>query len=162
MIDQIFTFNSQLMGIKPKAAPELEQNHVDFVVKALREEAQELEDTAQIEDPQMRLVKQIDAAIDASIFAIGLMARAGMTRTQAYECFSAVHNANMQKKLGVTHRGDMGVPDAAKPAGWVGPEETMRQVLFPGGPQEQVEGGGTKAGLLEDGSFGGFVGGDGS
>lgn len=135
MIHEIFEFNHELLGVKIQQPPRLDESHVRFVIKALREEAQEMQDVTdqfapEIDDPRWLIVHQIDAAIDAAYFAVGLLARAGLTVEQATACFDAVDQANKRKKKGITHRGDMGSPDAAKPEGWVGPEQTMFNILF--------------------------------
>jgi predicted HAD superfamily Cof-like phosphohydrolase len=130
MIKEIFDFNLRALGTSPKASLLLEDNHLAFCVKAIREEAQELEDMAPVGHSQEKVVDQVDALIDAAYFAIGGLARIGLTADEAQACFNAVHEANMTKKLGVTHRGDMGVADAAKPADWVGPEAAIAKILF--------------------------------
>lgn len=130
MIKEVFDFNQRALGVNPKEIPHLEEKHAAFCAKAIREEAQELEDETGTPDHELKVVGQVDALIDAAYFAIGGLARAGLTEDQAMSCFLAVHQANMTKKLGATHRGEMGVPDAAKPADWVGPEAKIRYILF--------------------------------
>lgn len=150
MIDQVFEFNRECLGVQPKAAPQMEHKHAMFNVKAIREEAKELEDQhlepaifeggdrmpiewadPQSEEARWQTVHSIDAVIDAAYFAIGAMARAGLTPSKAMQCFMVVHNANMTKKKGiVAGRGDMGVPDAVKPADFVPPEDQIYEILF--------------------------------
>lgn len=149
---EVFGFNRQCLNVAIKPVPQMELKHALFNVKALREEAQELEDQhiapgtlaeivysdPQSEEARWQTVRSVDAAIDAAYFAIGAMARAGLTETQAIDCFSAVHKANMTKKLGVVAgRGDMGVPDATKPADFVPPDEAIYRILFGDLPEQK-------------------------
>lgn len=138
MIVDIFAFNHDLLKVATKDVPNLEPNHAAFCVKAIREEARELEqlfeDANSEEHPaaaSWRTAHAVDACIDAAYFAIGGLARAGLTVEQAIACFKAVDSANKTKKLGVVaQRGDMGVPDATKPADFVPPEKQIHSILF--------------------------------
>ncbi len=147
----VFDFNRRCLNVETKAVPQMERKHADFCVKAFREEAQELADQhwqtphpvaihwedAQSEEARVQTVKSVDACIDTAYFAIGGMARAGLTEAQAIMCFRAVHEANMTKKLGVVaSRGDMGVPDATKPADFVPPDQMIYEILFGQPPSE--------------------------
>lgn len=144
MIKEIFEFN-RMLGSHPKGVPQMEFKHAMFNVKAIREEALELEvqhltnggnsaiewADAQCEEARWQTVRSVDAVIDAAYFAVGAMSRAGLTEEQAIDCFLAVHEANMRKKRGVVaSRGDMGVADAAKPADFVPPDEKIYEILF--------------------------------
>lgn len=153
MINEVFEFNNKALGVQPKELPQLEYKHAAFCIKAIREEATELEDEhnrvivdedgkrwmgdaivhsdpASVE-ARWQTVKSIDALIDAAYFAIGGLARAGLTVEQAIDCFLAVQEANMTKKLGVNkNRGDMEVADAVKPADFVPPERKMYKIIF--------------------------------
>lgn len=154
MIPQIFDFNRRALGVEPKDVPQLETAHAKFCVKAIREEAQELEDEhvvtptwqgvlpapigtdlvwsdPQSEEARQQTVRSVDALVDAAYFAIGGLVRAGLSLEQALDCFAAIHECNMRKKLGVkANRGDMGVADAVKPTDWVGPEARIYEILF--------------------------------
>ena len=145
MIKDIFDFNHRCLGVNPKPAHELglNSNELAFLRKALGEESDELLlawhgglDAGRMHGGNMALVHQIDALIDAAYFAIGGLARLGLTVQQAQACFAVIHAANMRKKLGTTHRGDMGVPDAAKPEGWEGPEAAIHRILFGAATEE--------------------------
>lgn len=172
MIKEIFEFNNML-GYGPKPVCQMDHKAAMFNVKAIREEAQELEDEhlhvvvqdiaalaseaarkpiiyedPQSEDARWQTVKSVDAVIDAAYFAIGAMARTGLTVEQAQACFLAVHEANMTKKRGVAaSRGDMGVTDAAKPVNFVPPDQRIYQILF-----------GEKNQGMEPGTYGGYTG----
>lgn len=145
---EVFDFNRRCLGVQAKAVPQMELKHALFNVKAIREEAKELEDehmTTEVDkpssvieytDPQSeearwQTTRSVDACIDAAYFALGAMARAGLTEAQAIACFGAVHDANMTKKLGVVERrGNGSVPDAVKPADFVPPDEAIYEILF--------------------------------
>lgn len=139
MIKDIFEFNSQALGVKPRIMLGLSQADAKFLDKALMEEAAELNTASNGYEPRTgtrvndhwKLVHQVDALIDAAYFAVGGLARAGLTKEQAQACFEAIHEANMRKKLGVNHnRGDLGTADAVKPDGWVSPERAIYKILF--------------------------------
>jgi len=150
MIPEIFQFNHELLKVETKTVPMLNVQHAKFTVKALREEARELEQeflqeggaVIPIESgsdaERWQTVKAVDAALDAAYFAIGALARAGLTVKQAQACFAAVDTANKTKKRGVAaSRGDMGVADAIKPADFVPPEQAIYDILF----NSEIEGG---------------------
>lgn len=139
LIKDVFQFNHDALGIKPRVALGLTTNDVKFLGKALLEEVDEFSTasigfeprTGQRVDDHWKLVHQVDALIDAAYFAVGGLARAGLTKEQAMACFDAIHEANMRKKLGVNaNRGDLGTADAVKPADWVPPERTIYKILF--------------------------------
>ncbi|UOF79440.1 ntP-ppase-like protein [Caudoviricetes sp.] len=139
MILEVFEFNQRALGIEPRVALGFKSpsKEVDFLRKALVEEGDELLLASYNIGPDGKLcadavaiVHQVDACIDAAYFSIGGLARLGLTASQAVACFSAIHQANMTKKLGTTHRGDVGVPDGTKPPDWVGPENTIARILF--------------------------------
>lgn len=142
MIKEIFDFNHRALGLNPRCGNlGLSSSELDFLRKALSEESDELllawyqsDDSAQgrLLTNNMAIVKQVDALIDAAYFAIGGLARLGLTAQQAQACFNVIHQANMRKKLGITHRGDTGVADAVKPEGWEGPEKAIHLILFGG------------------------------
>jgi len=139
LIASVFQFNDKALGVRPRIQLGLNEDQVKFLGKAMLEEVDELNmassgfepRTAQRVDDHWKLVHQVDALVDAAYFAIGGLARAGLTKEQAMACFDAIHAANMAKKLGVNaNRGDMGVADAVKPAGWVPPELEIYKILF--------------------------------
>ena len=76
------------------------------------------------------MVDQVDALVDTVIFALGGLARLGLTEEQAEACFNAVMDANFEKKRGTKEsRAVEGVADAIKPEGWVGPEQRIKAIL---------------------------------
>jgi predicted HAD superfamily Cof-like phosphohydrolase len=103
----------------------LDRANVEWMKKALHEEVQELEDATSIVD-------QVDALLDACVFALGGLYKIGLTVEQAHACLDAIMDANMEKKAGVNpNRATVGVIDATKPDGWVPPEARMHKILFP-------------------------------
>lgn len=138
MIKDVFEFNHGL-GVQPRIELGLVENNTKFLHKALLEEVDEFVTASNGYEPRSglkvndywRLVHQVDALVDAAYFAIGGLARAGLTKEQAQACFDAVHEANMRKRFGVNrNRGDMGVADAVKPDDWVPPERVIYKILF--------------------------------
>lgn len=70
-------------------------------------------------------VARFDKAIDAIVFAIGSMAKLGLTPQQIQKGILVVNQANMQK---------LGMPvdehgKKIKPEGFVGPEEQLQKIL---------------------------------
>jgi len=126
IVDRIFRFNENVVKATPPAGSPallLFGDEREWLAMALREEVSEFKDA---ED----LTGQIDALVDLCIFAIGGLARMGLTREQAQACFEAVLNANDRKAAGKKATRDVGdVKDAVKPEGWVGPEETIRRIV---------------------------------
>ena len=72
----------------------------------------------------------IDAIIDLKYFAVGVLYKMGLSPDMQKACCTAVHSANMEKKLGtVAKRAVEGAADAVKPEGWVSPEERIIEIL---------------------------------
>jgi predicted HAD superfamily Cof-like phosphohydrolase len=121
--DQIVEFNRDIIGIAPRPLGMMDQNEADFTVTALHEEVREFE-TAQATG---NIIGCIDALLDGIYFAVGGLYKMGLTPEQMSKCMTAVHEANMTKKKGVTNRGHEN--DAIKPTGWVSPEERIGNIL---------------------------------
>tara|TARA_R100000781_G_scaffold105201_1_gene69002 strand:- start:32 stop:415 length:384 start_codon:yes stop_codon:yes gene_type:complete len=125
MITEIYKFNRQVLGraetqmVLPLDLPEHE-----WLVAALKEEVQEFEDS---KTP----AEEVDALIDLCYFAIGGLSRLGLSEQQAWECFDAVHNANMTKKIGVkvTRPNDGSVDDAVKDETFKDPVEKIKEII---------------------------------
>lgn len=125
-VDNIVTFNRDLLGVKNREKALLSEKELDYAIKAGVEELMEFEDAHKSQN----YIGAVDAVCDLLYFAVGFLARMGLTEMEIKECMQAVHEANMEKKLGVQHkRGGEGVADAVKPEGWVGPEERIAEVL---------------------------------
>lgn len=126
LINSIFDFNERVVKT-PIDQPLglLTQAQFDWTVKAYKEETQEFIEAAVQQD----LIKQVDACLDLTYFAIGTLKKMGLTREQAHACFMAIHTANMRKEKGaVAGRG--GDEDAAKPKDFVPPDRQIGYILF--------------------------------
>lgn len=85
-----------------------------FRVDFLEEELTELKDN--IGNPE----EVVDALIDLCVVAIGTLDLFGVN---AYKAWDAVHEANMNKEVGVkaSRPNPLGLPDLIKPDGWKAP-----------------------------------------
>lgn len=140
IVQRIFEFNKTVVGITRSAISPLGISEARWLRKALHEEGDELLDATQdyvylphqgpqFQEEEDRVIGQVDACCDAAVFAIGGLARIGLTSDQALECIHAVMDANFEKKAGVKP-GREGAADAVKPEGWVGPEERIKEILY--------------------------------
>ena len=127
MIPQIYEFNTKLLNVKTGQVKTLEKAEFDWLLGALFEEIDELREAYD----KNQIVDAVDALIDLSYFAIGGLVRMGLTQEQMEVCFSAIHQANMNKKSGVkeTRPQDGSIADAVKPANWEAPEEQIKRIL---------------------------------
>ena len=123
MFRRIFDFNQNVLGIDPRLPMPLVNNEKTWLAGCIREESEEL---GAAED----IVDQVDALVDAIVFATGGLYRLGLTAEQAEACVAAVMDANFEKKAGQkAGRVFDGVVDAVKPTGWVGPENRIKAIL---------------------------------
>jgi predicted HAD superfamily Cof-like phosphohydrolase len=126
MILNVCGFNRMALGIEPREIGLLSEAELTYAKKADVEEMDEFEKAHR----EMDLIGAVDAVLDKIYFSIGFLYRMGLTEQQIEDCFQAVHECNMRKKLGVQEkRGGEGVADAVKPEGWVGPEERIGEIL---------------------------------
>ncbi len=126
MILNVLAFNHLALGIEPREIGLLSEKELQYALKA---GAEELEEFQKAHD-HMDMIGAVDAVLDEIYFCIGFLYRMGLTAQQIEDCFQAVHDCNMRKKLGVQEkRGGEGVADAVKPEGWVGPEERIAAIL---------------------------------
>ena len=121
LIQRVVTFNHAVVKIGTRAKGMLSTDEANWLRKALNEEATELLDAT-------TLVDQVDACVDAVIFAVGGLVRMGLTPLEIDRVMHAVMDANFEKKAGVKE-GREGAPDAIKPEGWVGPEDRIKGIL---------------------------------
>lgn len=125
-VEQVFNFNKTILSLANREMALLSSPELEYALKAIKEEAEEFE-TAHISQDY---VGAVDAAIDLMYFTIGFLYRMGLTADQVSKCMTAVHEANMEKKLSKTMTKRVeGVADATKPIGWVGPEERIAEIL---------------------------------
>jgi len=123
---QVIEFNQKVLHIHPRVQCPLSLPEFELTVKCLNEEVEEFVDASKIAD----YIGQIDALIDLQYFAMGALYKLGLTADQINRCCSAVHAANMEKKLGVKPgRGDGSAADAIKPEGWTPPEQRIGEIL---------------------------------
>jgi predicted HAD superfamily Cof-like phosphohydrolase len=126
MITNVISFNAEALGILPREKGLLSEKELEYAMKATKEEAYELKEAHEMKD----FIGAVDAVLDQLYFNVGFLYRMGLTAQEIERCFQAVHDCNMQKKLGVqAKRGGEGVADAVKPEGWVGPEERIMEIL---------------------------------
>lgn len=126
-VDQVFDFNENILALpRHKEIGLLEPKELEYATKAIKEEAQEFFEAHEKQD----VIGAVDAVVDLLYFGIGFLKRMGLTREQVNQAMAAVHSCNMEKKLStsVSKRVE-GVSDAAKPEGWVGPEERIAGIL---------------------------------
>lgn len=125
-VEQVLLFNQTLLKIGHREIGLLNPQELEYAVKAIDEEKQEFFEAHHKQD----VIGAVDAVVDLMYFGIGFLARMGLNAEQISACMSAVHEANMSKKLShsVSKR-VAGVADASKPADWVGPEERIAHIL---------------------------------
>lgn len=124
MFKEVYKFNEEVLKIdRPTVFPLGSQEH-QWLIGALKEEIQELEDSKSLEE-------EIDALLDLCYFAIGGLKRMGLSVDQAEECFLAIHRANMTKAKGVksTRENDGSVADAVKDESFKDPVEKIKNII---------------------------------
>lgn len=98
-----------------------------FRMKFLREETEEFNEAF----GESNRVKAFDAMLDLAYVALGTALFMGVTPAQWRAGWAAVHAANMAKvrvaKADLSKRGS--AFDVVKPAGWVGPEDQLKEIL---------------------------------
>lgn len=122
----VVDFNQRVLNIEQREVGMLNQAEFDISKKSLQEEVDEFVEAHNNGD----LISTIDSVVDLMYFGVGVLYKLGLNAEQIGDICSAVHNANMDKKLGVVaKRGDGSAADAVKPEGWVGPEERIGNIL---------------------------------
>lgn len=121
----IVEFNQQILKIDPRPLAPLEGGELQATLKAFDEELTEFKEAIQQGD----FIGQIDALTDLKYFIDGALYKMGLTAEQINDINYAVHDANMQKKLGVVEKRGNPLGDAVKPEGWVSPEERIGKIL---------------------------------
>lgn len=123
---QVVEFNREILKIEQREKAPLNTEEFEISIKCLQEELNEFMDAYNAGD----YIGCIDAMIDMRYFAVGVMYKMGLTADEIVHCDTAVHEANMEKKLGVNfRRGNGAAADAIKPADWVSPEERITNIL---------------------------------
>ena len=125
-VGQVAEFNRFILKVDGREKSLLSEKELDYALKAGDEELTEFKTAHRNHD----FIGAVDAVVDLMYFSVGFLIRMGLTEQQIRDCMSAVHEANMQKTLGVVDkRGGEGVADATKPEGWVAPEERIAAIL---------------------------------
>lgn len=124
IIDQIFDFNEQVIGIVDVEINPLNQKQSEWINKFVLEELGEFNEAFSKED----IVGMVDAVGDLIYGAMGMFKKMGLSREHVRLCFAAIHAANMTKKRGNKGRGTD--EDATKPADFVAPEQAIADILF--------------------------------
>lgn len=126
MWHEIVKFNRDVLKIEPRELGNMSPEESDITIKCLAEEIEEF----QVAYDNLDYIGSIDALIDLIYFAVGALYKQGLTAEEMSHCMQAVHEANMEKKLGVNYRrGDGSAADAVKPEGWTSPEERIAEIL---------------------------------
>jgi predicted HAD superfamily Cof-like phosphohydrolase len=121
----VVDFNQRVLKIDPRSLHPLAGGELHATMKAFQEEITEFQDAINSGD----FLGQIDAVVDLTYYAFGALYKMGLTGDQIQACCMAVHDANMEKKLGVVPKRGNPLGDAVKPDGWVGPEERIAEIL---------------------------------
>ena len=122
----VVDFNQRVLKIDQRKLDMLSPEELEISKKCLLEEVTEFLDAHNEGD----MIGCIDAMIDLKYFATGVLYKMGLTAETIDKCELAVHECNMEKKLGVNHRrGDGSAADAVKPENWRGPEERIADIL---------------------------------
>lgn len=98
---------------------DLPYNLFDFRRRFMQEELNEYERASTPESGEYSREKQLDALVDLLYVTFGTAHLHGFNIQEAW---NRVHQANMQKVLGKTHRVDESGTDVAKPPGWKAPD----------------------------------------
>lgn len=124
IIDLIFTFNEEIIGLGDVELNPLTVQQFEWMTKFIQEELTEFHDAFNAQD----LVGMVDAIGDLIYGAMGAFKKMGLKREHVRQVFAAIHAANMTKKRGNKGRGSD--EDAVKPEGFVPPEEAISDILF--------------------------------
>jgi predicted HAD superfamily Cof-like phosphohydrolase len=119
-------FNDEILGVRRGPKTLLTPEALKLRVDHLKEEVKELVQSHIDGD----IIGAIDAYIDLMYLAAGGLYWMGLTPAEISKCAEAVHNCNMTRKKGQNSNRNNGVvPDAVKPADWIGPEERIAIII---------------------------------
>ena len=127
IVDMIVEFNQTVLHVPQKQAVKgLTDAEYKLALKQLNEEISEFE----LADEESDLAGEIDALADLVYFAIGIMYKIGLTPSEIEQVFSAVHAANMTKKIGVkSSRVVENAVDAIKQDGFHDPKHIIWEII---------------------------------
>ena len=125
--EMVARFNSRILGIEPGIGPVVIHEDYELSHVQLIEEAEEFLDACE----RGNTVDAIDAVIDSIYFAYGILYKMGVSEKLFNAVFDLIHEANMEKALAkeFLRTATAAGKDAAKPEGWVGPEEEIGKLL---------------------------------
>lgn len=131
-VNQVVEFNQQILGIEQRPLDMLSLAEFEISKKCLQEEVDEFVQAYEEGD----MIGCIDGLVDLMYFSIGVLYKKGLTPEMITACMTAVHEANMEKKLGQNaKRAVDGAADAVKPEGWISPELRIVEILDQAGAQ---------------------------
>lgn len=124
---QVVEFNRDILGISERSLGMQTEDEFALSIHQLREEVDEALNAYKQSD----FIGLIDALCDLEYFLFGVMYKNGLTEELHDKIFTAIHVANMNKKLGVkqSRQGYGNSADAVKPANWVAPEVAIARIL---------------------------------
>lgn len=127
MIQDVVYFNRIVLGVTRTQPALLSEEEATWLGMALAEEIGEFEEAHH----DRSIPRSVDALIDLIYFAIGGLYRLGLSEGQIADCFSAVHEANLTKRIGVksSRPQDGSVADAVKTPDFADPIHEIREIL---------------------------------
>lgn len=125
MFDKVEDFNKRVIGIDRNCGPISDESEFEWCIGTLQEEIKEWREARKNKD----FIGEIDSVIDIIYFSCGFLTRMGISHDKCAKMFSAVHDANMAKKLGTKDREITHSLDAIKPVGWCSPEISISKIL---------------------------------
>lgn len=103
-----------------------EKQEFDLSMVQLQEEINEIMEAYENAD----FIGLVDGLIDLEYFLLGVMYKCGLDAESHRDIFTAVHNCNVKKVMGVkAGREGFDAADAVKPEDWVPPEEMIDGIL---------------------------------
>lgn len=119
--EKVRDFHIEILNVQDSAPHLLSPRDMGHRVAFMEEELAEMSESFVNGD----ITGVADALADLIYVALGTAHMMGLPMNQI---FDAVHSANMRKVRGKTKRGVE--CDAAKPAGWVGPEDDITAAIY--------------------------------
>jgi len=125
--EQVQKFNEDILGIPKRNIGMQVEDEFRLSHHQLHEEDGEFLEACEQED----FIGAIDALIDNMVFTFGVAYKMGLDSEIFHDCFTAVMDANMEKKKGIKKgREGYDSADAIKPEGWLAPEDRIAEILL--------------------------------